>query len=158
MSTALEFGKGGGIYMHGDSNPNITTNIISENTASNRGGGICMDQSSPNITNNEITSNTAKGFGGGIFMSLGSPTISDNEITYNSAGHCGGMYVSHSNLQPAADRPTGWGTGEESIPSYGDPLVPAEGEEYFIAGNKFLGNQHGDPLVYSTRAHVSFDE
>jgi len=61
----------------------------------------------------------------------------------------------NSNLQPDDFRPVGWGTSRENIPS-GATLDPAQGEEYTIAGNEFLGNKHGLPSNYSEGAHVYF--
>jgi hypothetical protein len=62
-----------------------------------------------------------------------------------------------SNLLPDDFRPAGWGTGRQNIPT-GATLDPAEGEEYTIAGNEFLGNEHGTSLDYTEGAHVYFFE
>jgi hypothetical protein len=65
-----------------------------------------------------------------------------------------------SNLLPDDFRPAGWGTGRQNIPTQNIPtgatLDPAEGEEYTIAGNEFLGNEHGTSLDYTEGAHVYF--
>ena len=87
-------------------------------------------------------------------------TIEDNDITNNTAiNDGGGIYVSSSSdLLPATARPTGWGTGRQPIPTI--MLDPAEGIEYFIAGNKFLGNEHeysSSDYHYSQGAHVYFE-
>ena len=97
----------------------------------NQGGGIFIYNSNPTITDNTITGNTAEGGGGGISVGL------------------------NSILLPYDFRPIGWGTGRENIPT-GATLDPAQGEEYTIAGNEFLGNEHGMPLNYSEGAHVYF--
>jgi len=150
--------SGGGIFIN-YSSPVITANMITNNTG-HSGGGIFIYDSSPVITGNIITENNAVGGGGGgISMnSYSSPTIQDNIIMENRTTYYGGgIYVSpSSDISPVTDRPTGWGTGRENIPT-GILLVPAEGVEYNIAGNTFLGNQHGDPLGYSVGSHVYFD-
>jgi len=86
-----------------------------------------------------------------------SPTITDNAVTGNSANWVGGgIFVSaSSSLLPATDRPSGWGIDREKIPT-GTLLIPIEGIAYAIAGNTFLGNEHGAPLDYNEGAHVYF--
>jgi len=155
---------GGGIYIL-NSSPIITDNTITNNEAV-FGGGISVESnSSPTIRDNIITSNTAISTGGGIDV-FGScfPIVIDNIITYNTASSIGGgICVSAStDLLPATPRPIGWGNGREEIPT-SDPLspvvtfIPAEGIIYTIAGNKFLGNEHGDSIDYTEGAHVYFD-
>ena len=144
---------GGGIFMS-SSNPFITGNTITYNEAGG-GGGIYIDNSNPFITGNTISYNWA-GYGGGIFVGYSNPTITGNTITYNEAVGGGGIFVNlNSNLLPDDFRPTGWGTGRQNIPT-GATLDPAEGEKYTIAGNEFLGNEHGIPINYTEGAHVYF--
>ncbi len=152
--------SGGGIFVHWNSSPTITSNTITGNTSAGNGGGIFVydSESSPTITSNTITGNTSAGNGGGIWVyNYSSPTITGNTIEDNTASiNGGGIFVySDSDLLPATDRPTGWGTGRENIPT-GDPLVPGESVEYTIAGNEFFGNEHGNPLAYTEGAHVYF--
>lgn len=180
--------SGGGITVHGGSSPVITGNIITGNMAQAGGGIFVYDNSSPTISENVITGHTVGYSGGGIYVSGGSPIITSNTITGNAADeNGGGIYVGglggstpnitgniinsntaenfgggifvglDSDLLPDDTRPTGWGTGRENIP-IGDPLVPAEGVKYTIAGNEFLGNEHANPLDYTEGAHVYFDD
>jgi parallel beta-helix repeat protein len=148
---------GGGIFIL-SSDPVITGNTITYNQAGG-GGGIFMSNSNPAITGNTITYNQALGGGGGIYVdNNSSPAITGNIITYNQAGYLGGggiLVYPNSNLQPDDFRPAGWGTSRENIPT-GATLDPAEGEEYTIAGNEFLGNEHGTSLDYTEGAHVYF--
>ena len=138
------------------SSSTIENNTISGNTSNSYGGGIYLYESSLTITGNTISNNTSGWSGGGIYLYLSFPTVTNNTIRDNTALYNGGICVgSNSDLLPATNRPGGWGTGRENIP-IGDPLIPAEGEEYIIAGNTFLGNEHGDPLGYSEGAHVYF--
>ena len=106
-----------------------------------------------------IRNGNSGGYGGGIFILSSDPTITSNTISYNHAGigDGGGILVwENSNLQPDDFRPAGWGTGRQNIPT-GATLDPAEGEEYTIAGNEFLGNEHGTSLDYTEGAHVYFN-
>lgn len=149
---------GGGIYVAG-SMPTIMNNIIVSNRASYGGGIYAGYYSSPDIQNNTITSNEADYSGGGICVVMSSAIIKDNTITDNYATeHGGGIYVAaDSNIFPANPRLPGWGTGRENIPIVVmTTLIPAEGIEYTVAGNKFLGNEHGSPLDYTEGAHVYF--
>jgi parallel beta-helix repeat protein len=146
----------GGINIYSNCSPNIIGNTISGNTGD---GGIMMGTNcSPIIKNNTITGNVSDYRGGGIDIYSGCfPTVMDNIIQDNKAlDRGGGIYVSSdSGLYPSNIRPDGWGTGRENIPT-GDPLTPAEGEVYVIAGNQFLGNEQDDPLKYGKGAHVYF--
>jgi len=148
---------GGEIYLN-NSFPIMTGNSIVSNEAK-YGAGIYVDSSSPDIINNSIYDNVADYKGGGILVIDNSyPLIKDNELSGNAGKLIGGgIYVSfHCSIFPADIRPNGWGGNREDIPS-GSPLVPEEGIEYFIAGNKFLGNKQGDPLDYTKGAHVYFE-
>jgi len=51
---------------------------------------------------------------------------------------------------------TDWGTARNNIPTSG-PLIPAEGIEFEVSGNIFLGNKQGIPLEYTEGAHVYFE-
>ena len=82
---------GGGIYCgNGDSNPTITDCTISDNTATNWGGGIYCWGSSPTITSCTISGNTAANDGGAIYCSNGSnPTLNYTVICDNGGGQVG---------------------------------------------------------------------
>lgn len=150
---------GGGIYID-HSNPTIEDNTIKDNGVTDHGGGIYVYYGEPNIIGNTINNNSAGLTGGGIDLYYSFAYIIDNDIRNNLAGFGGGICVgTHSELLPNAARPDGWGTGTDvqNIPA-GEPLDPAEGEQYFIAGNKFRGNKHGSPSDYTEGAHVYFLE
>ena len=81
---------GGGITCKNSSDPAITNNSITRNSAQTAGGGIaCLDYSDPIITNNSITGNTASQ-GGGIYGLHSFLTIGNNTITGNTASSYGG--------------------------------------------------------------------
>ena len=91
---------GGAIRIRGGS-PTISNNLIKENAAFGRGGGIFTSYgATPIIMGNTIYSNTiislqgGDSFGGGIFVLSGYPIIAENSIISNSAEVSGGgIYV-----------------------------------------------------------------
>ncbi|MCH8027473.1 MAG: right-handed parallel beta-helix repeat-containing protein, partial [candidate division Zixibacteria bacterium] len=87
---------GGGIACLNNSNPIISNNTISENAASFGGGGILCQLSSPTIRNNTISENATSFGGGGIGCATSDPTISNNTISGNSAGFGGGIRCQNS--------------------------------------------------------------
>jgi len=152
---------GGGIYITENGYANIGNNNIQYNDAPH-GGGICVFNSTPFVNSNTIEDNTAV-YGAGIEATNCDPQVVNNDFIDNKAiNYGGGIYVnSDSDLTPYDSRPTGWGNPgdldyRQSIPTI--MLDPAEGVEYFIAGNKFLGNEHSYPYEYSEGAHVYFDD
>jgi hypothetical protein len=81
---------GGGITCKNSSDPIITNNIITRNSATTAGGGIAsLDYSEPIITNNIITMNIADD-GGGIYGDDSFLTIVGNTICENVATFYGG--------------------------------------------------------------------
>lgn len=83
--------EGGGILME-NSSPVIMYNIIRENEALNRtggvsagGGGMRMDGGNPMILNNIIVNNKGR-YGAGIVLNYTSAEIYNNLIAYNSGG------------------------------------------------------------------------
>ena len=58
--------RGGGIFCEPASTPTIAYNVITQNRATDDGGGIFIDNAAPNILNNIITQNSAGGSGGAI--------------------------------------------------------------------------------------------
>ena len=80
---------GGGIYCNGAS-PSLKSLIINNNTAEDKGGGICCWNCNSIISNVTIIENTANA-GGGIDCVGGSPNITDVTIARNKAGQGGGI-------------------------------------------------------------------
>lgn len=148
---------GGGIEVSSSSNIAIADNSINSNTGFYGGGIDVYDSDNIIIQENTIIANTAYE-GGGAYVYYGDTDISNNDISDNIAENLGGgIYVDDdSALLPSTDRPTGWGDTREDIPT-GNPLDPAQGELYTIAGNDFLGNLHGDTPDYTEGAHVYFE-
>ncbi len=86
---------GGAIYCS-YSNPSISNNTISDNSA-DYGGGIFCDHSDPIISYNTISNNLGTWGGGGIYCINSDPTINGNTISNNSAYTGGGIYCNFSN-------------------------------------------------------------
>jgi parallel beta-helix repeat protein len=80
---------GGGIACLDYSDPIITNNKITGNTAS-LGGGIYGLDSFLTIISNTITGNTASSYGGGIYGYYVGATVINNVISGNMAGNKGG--------------------------------------------------------------------
>jgi len=83
-------GHAGGIWCYAA--PTITRNIITENYASYKGGGMYFWSSSAAavVRGNRITNNTAS-YAGGVFCDTSSqPLLIDNFIGYNTAAYTGG--------------------------------------------------------------------
>ena len=94
---------GGGIYID-HASPHIKSNIIDNNYASHRGGGIYKKKGRgediPSLfESNIIKNNSVCGscYGGGIYINLASTVLYQNEITGNSANKGGGMYIIQAN-------------------------------------------------------------
>jgi predicted outer membrane repeat protein len=95
-------GWGGGIYLGG--NVTVTDNIITNNSSSSYGGGICFHGSwgahTNTIISGNIISNNSAPIGGGIFSYPGqAATITHNTITSNFVSQgdskAGGIYISN---------------------------------------------------------------
>lgn len=89
-------GDGGGIFSGINSNPNLLSVNITENTATN-GGGIFIIESTPNLEFVNIIGNSAVE-GGGIYLEDSGSTLLSTTITGNSAvTGGGGLYCNSSN-------------------------------------------------------------
>jgi parallel beta-helix repeat protein/predicted outer membrane repeat protein len=130
---------GGGIYCSDNSNPSISCNTISENSATNLdGGGIyCTDNSNANIQSNVISENAANTWwGGGIIVYDSNPNISGNLFSQNSASDGGGLFI------------TGFGSSIVANTFSGNTATYSGGGIYcysstgsaIIRGNTFSGN------------------
>lgn len=99
--------SGGGIYLIGNTELNMSGGVISNNRATrHHGGGVCVaGQSGGNTTNKDVTSftmtggviegNSAAKSGGGIYVNSDDVTLSGGKIINNEAREWGGgVYVS----------------------------------------------------------------
>jgi len=163
ISNNTATGNGGGIYINSTTLTNaISGNTIDGNTAIGNGGGIYLDNSSPNITSNTITNNTAtytaddnsRGYGGGIYVNgnditslISGNTIDNNTATSvgngNSCGRGGGIYLNQSpatlqnnNIRNNVANTSGLGTGC----GYGGGIYLYLTTSNYISGNIISGN------------------
>lgn len=117
---------GAGIFCV-DSSPFICNNIIKNNIAVNKGGGISGNVCSSTIVDNIIKNNHADGRGGGIHCAEGSPLIIDNEIDSNyTHSKGGGIYVELSDSEIRGNLITnneGRVGGGGISTYYGNPLI-----------------------------------
>ena len=117
----LTHGGGGGFFLS-DSSPSIVCNVIVDNTALYKGGGIyCYYHSSPYIANNIIARNsvTAPGGsnGGGIACRLSSfPMIKNNTICDNYAREsAGGIYIQYGTSSHTITNTIVWGNIPDAV-------------------------------------------
>ncbi|MDD5680162.1 MAG: right-handed parallel beta-helix repeat-containing protein [Candidatus Omnitrophica bacterium] len=91
---------GGNIYYNGASGKVKNNLIINGRTnfsgACGWGGGICCNSSQVEITGNIIKNNTAWGRGGGIYLQYSGSMIAKNTIYGNSSDFGGGIYCYHA--------------------------------------------------------------
>ncbi|MFQ5614911.1 MAG: right-handed parallel beta-helix repeat-containing protein, partial [Anaerolineales bacterium] len=95
-------GRGGGLYIASSaSSASVRGNVIRDNEANLRGGGIFVASGSATIEENQVYRNKtisggAQDGGGGIYVDSGSPIIRANEIYQNTiepGSSGGGIYV-----------------------------------------------------------------
>lgn len=85
---------GGGIYCNSGSNATISDNIFSDNVGSGAfsyGGAICCNESNPTISGNTVSGNSARNGGGISCRANSDPPIINNTISENSANSGGGI-------------------------------------------------------------------
>jgi hypothetical protein len=84
-------GTGGAIYMQGALTLNDT--IVSDNSASEEGGGIYNGGGTVTLNNTAVSDNSASGDGGGIYNFMGTMTLNNSTVSGNSTtGNGGGIY------------------------------------------------------------------
>ena len=118
---------GGGIRIINGSSPTITNCTITDNYASNDGGGIYCNGGSPSITNCTITGNTGPNTaGGGIYSESSSPSITNCTIAGNDNWNGGGIYCaggSPSITNCTITDNNGWGRGGGIYCGGGSPSI-----------------------------------
>ncbi len=132
-SPGMFYYPGGAIRIF-DGSPTVRDNLITNNKAFRRGGGIYIGRgATPSILNNRIVSNTVitvegddTSVGGGIYVASGPTLIRDNAILSNTAQtEGGGIYVGW-NVEAAiisntiaynslSDQPSGKGAGIHTV-------------------------------------------
>ncbi|MGD9093284.1 MAG: right-handed parallel beta-helix repeat-containing protein [Anaerolineales bacterium] len=89
-------GYGGGIFHDGNMVITITVNEIVDNIASYRGGGIQIERPPDTVWANIISDNTAASDGGGMLIWAAAPHVEANHITGNSANSGGGISMGNN--------------------------------------------------------------
>jgi PKD repeat protein len=89
--------RGGGIQCSARAVVTIEGNVITGNRARQGGGISCYDNCSPMITGNTISGNSTPYYGGGIACQQScSPILANNVIAANTAARGGGMFLTDS--------------------------------------------------------------
>jgi PKD repeat protein len=163
---------GGGIYMIDSPNPELTGNIISNNTVVNAncgfsctppaGAGIFVRSSNPVLRYNLVSGNSfpqgGSSHGGGLNLFNADPILINNTITNNAAGEGAGIYLYGSG--PTIVNTILWNVGSEEIydseNSSSHPITVAysdvQGGQAGIVTNDnatvnwLAGNINADPL------------
>jgi len=147
--------NGGGIYLC-DSSPTFEKVLVTNNSATNFGGGVyCGKISDPEFINTTISENSADSNGGGIYCSYSNPTLlncilwndSPNEIELTTSSS---IQVSYSNIQG------GW-EGEGNIDA--DPLFadPQNGDFHLNWVNFPLPDSTLSPCIDAGDPNSPFD-
>ncbi len=89
---------GGGVLIIGSSGITLTNVVISNNSATNYGGGICLENSHTNIILGSVLNNSATYFGGGIYLVSSHNNIFSSNVVSNSANYGGGIYLTNSHI------------------------------------------------------------
>jgi len=152
MSSGLISGNtadimGGGIYIEGGAEFNMTGGTISDNTASD-GGGIYIMQGVFDMSGGLISDNEAHGLGGGIFANVQAAV----EIT-------GGIIGSGSASNPGNKAEAGAGIwAEEDITLGGDALIARNNASDFAGGVRARNlTMLGDSVInYNTAYNSTF--
>lgn len=90
-------GYGAGIYHHDGTFPiTISANIIRDNVASFRGGGITIERCQDLIESNLISGNSAGDDGGGILIWAAAPLVKGNQIWNNTSYQGAGISMGNA--------------------------------------------------------------
>lgn len=89
-------GYGGGLYHIGNTAVTITANLINDNVAGDRGGGFMLELSPDIVQANVISGNTAVRDGGGVMIWAASPRLDGNQIQGNAADLGGGLTMGNN--------------------------------------------------------------
>jgi parallel beta-helix repeat protein len=128
---------GGGIYIQSGDDYTLTGNTISGNTSSNCGGGIFLSASNITLSGNTITDNSASNHGGGIYIQSGDDyTLTGNTISGNtSSDYGGGIFLSASNITLSGNTIT-----DNSSSNYGGGICLWQSGGNTLTGNTITDN------------------
>ena len=161
---------GGGVYMLDSPNPELTGNIISNNSVINAncgfsctppaGGGIFARSSNPVLRDNVISGNGfpqgGNSHGGGLNLYYSDPVLINNTITGNAAGEGAGIYLYSSG--PTIVNTILWNDGSEEIydseNSYPHPITVAYSD---VQGGQAAIITNGNATVNWQAGNISAD-
>jgi parallel beta-helix repeat protein len=128
--------RGAGIYMTQNSLPKITRSQLSENSASESGGGACvMQQSGLNIVNSLIFGNSANFDGGGFYVKEAELQIHSSSLVHQYASF--GLSVFADTASLTISNSILWNNGEE-IEEY-DSHIAVDHSDIQMADGIFPG-------------------
>jgi parallel beta-helix repeat protein len=136
--------RGAGIYMTQNSLPKITRSQLSENSASESGGGACvMQQSGLNIVNSLIFGNSANFDGGGFYVKEAELQMHSSSLVHQYASFGRSVFADAASL--TISNSILWNNGEE-IEDY-DSHVAVDHSDIQMADGIFPGegNINADP-------------
>ncbi|MCK4782327.1 MAG: right-handed parallel beta-helix repeat-containing protein [Desulfobacteraceae bacterium] len=147
------YGVGGGINFHGGT-VTLTNNVITQNSASNFGGGISTQYGSTvTLTNNVITQNSASSFGGGASVqSTTTITLTNNVITQNSASWGGGLRLGVGKAAHIYNNIIWQNTGPEGTDLY----IQNDEDDNFIPSPVYLFNNDFNQSSSGTYMAIPF--
>ena len=147
------YGVGGGIHFDGGT-ATLTNNVITQNSASNFGGGVSTQGGSTvTLTNNVITQNSASSFGGGASVQWAATiTLTNNVITQNSASWGGGLRLGVGKAAHIYNNIIWQNTGPEGTDLY----IQNDEDDNFIPSPVYLFNNDFDQSASGTYIELPF--
>jgi parallel beta-helix repeat protein len=137
--------NGGGLYCYGSS-PELTHNNFTGNSADSYGGGIaCWNSSNPPTFNNVISANRARWGGGICFAASSNPRVSDNTLVGNSATDGGGGLYCYS-ASPTVDE----NSITDNSATSGGGIYCQSSSNPTISNNLLSGNSGGAVYCFSS--------
>lgn len=128
-------GYGGGIVLYNSTNVTLSNIVVSNNYASNAGGGIYVEGGNTTIQNGSFANNSTNANGGGLYLTSGTLTVSGSTFTDNYADSSGGgLYQYGGTLTMTTSHFSG------NVGSYGGGLTQASGGTGTITNSSFISN------------------
>jgi uncharacterized repeat protein (TIGR01451 family) len=154
---------GGGLYVAGAGDSQISHNTLTANTASKDGGGVYLDASDATLASNRVQNNaTTGGSGGGLYARNGQATLQANAFLTNSATlDGGGLFLSMDGTTLQADTVQGNQAGDGGG-IYLDGPAPGAAQAAPWVNNVTLANNtasnHGGALfVHTSGAQITLN-
>lgn len=111
--------KGGGLYLWGSAEQEITASRFLSNTAEN-GGGIYYEAGGKFVKDSMFANNKASNQGGAIFAKENSLEMGNTTISNNSADSGGGIYIAETSAVTATNVTIAFNTPGQDVYKLGD--------------------------------------